>query len=225
MVQQDDLSQSKSKASMAGDSGDNFNVVKEQVVVHPPPLMANNNAISKVDPKVVGSEGLHGEWLVVTRKKRNGKSGKGINVKGGKLPMGAATKNNVGAIHKADTFPMFSNSQGGEKEVMNDTLITKKRLRIGTNDGTIKEGVLMIGIMGGTDSLNSKTVTMESGKTNMGLDAHGVKEVFPCKAHNNFQNDNAKVDIFAQATNETLLGEVSGNLRVNDDGDSSMDCH
>ncbi|CAL0303056.1 unnamed protein product [Lupinus luteus] len=134
------------------------NTSKEQEGIILTPATSMHGATSSIDTQVAGSGELHGEWLVVSRRKKVGKAGKGFNAKDGKPQRNAATFNSFGPLHKDGIIPTVFNVQGGEKEAMIDTVFTKKRLRIGINENCVPTAI------NGSSKSKLKDITFVHGK-------------------------------------------------------------
>ncbi|CAL0318724.1 unnamed protein product [Lupinus luteus] len=116
-------------------------------------LNAHNHSIT------VGDD-LHGDWLVVTRRRRNGKSSKGGNDMLATDIM-ASKSNTFAALSMAGTTLPVSNVPGGGN-VINGAIIgetltnNKKRIRTGNKSDTDQEvGVILNDFMGVNESLNT----------------------------------------------------------------------
>ncbi|CAL0320887.1 unnamed protein product [Lupinus luteus] len=119
-----------------------------------------NDELNAYNHSITVGDDLHGDWLVVTRRRRNVKSSKGGNDMLATDTM-ASKNNKFAALSMAGTTLTISNIPGG-RNVINGAIIggtstnKKKKIRMGNKSDTDQEvGVILNDFMGVNESLNT----------------------------------------------------------------------
>ncbi|CAL0306086.1 unnamed protein product [Lupinus luteus] len=199
-------------------------------------FLAEGLAINTADLPESVSNDLHGEWLVVYRKKRNGRTNKGVTGKVVMVPKVTFNDNHFATLNNGGKHIKGPNVQGGVNPTSSSSLgqfawsrPNQQQLDVGIHypHGSDKPNLPTEAQLGGNDPSVCVSANLQSSNDSSHVDLSvqgaGVKNATTPQGDSSHVNK--LVSEGKGAYTRAGLDVKEGSHQDHEDGDNSMDCH